>query len=65
MKDEEKQLYWYLETPMGTSPTFSTINALFEEIKMFLDEGEEGEITIVPTKMTPEEYSKLPEFQGY
>lgn len=45
---------------------WSNMDSALEEIKMHLinaDDGDEIEIKI--TKMSPEEFEKLPEFQGY
>lgn len=54
------------KTLQSPSVCWANIDGALEEMKMHLREADDGdEIEIKITKMSPEEFEKLPEFQGY
>ncbi len=48
----------------GSSCTFSSLQEVFDELKINLDE-DESEITLQAKEMAEEDFKKLPEFQGW
>lgn len=49
----------------GSSCTFDKMDDLLSEVKVALDEDDDGEIVITSFETTEEYYKQLPEFQGW
>jgi hypothetical protein len=55
-----------LETDHGMGYCiYTSLDALLEEIKLFIEEGDGAEIKVDVVEMTQEEYDELPEFEGW